>query len=147
MEPEPATPNPEYNSKLREAMGRFVQHVDEAARNALSMMLDDECTLLLVPVCDVDEEQGDFRFTTTQQASDGLVLYVFTHNPARPKNDGAEQVLAMTLSMLVIDLGDLPIVRIIIDYRGEHSVTVHVKDGRYTLSSTQQLEGTDFFLN
>ena len=147
MEPILAALERDYNSELRAAMGRFAREMDEASRMELLTMLAQENTRLLVPVCDVDHEKGDFQFTTTREAPGGWVLHIYTHDPARPTGDGAEEVLAVSLPQLMSELADTEIIGFVIEDSEEHSVVVYPHEGGYMLLGMWELDPHGFAQN
>lgn len=147
MEPTHAALHQDYNSELRAAMGRFARDMNEDARMDLLMLLAMESTRLLVPVCDVDHEKGDFHFTTTREAPGGWVLHVFTNDPARPTDDGAEEVIAVSLRQLMSDLADTEIIGFVIEDKEEHSVVVYPHDDGYMLLGMWELDPHGFAQN
>jgi hypothetical protein len=140
MNAAPGTTGPARNEALRTAMRRFTERMDGHSQRELSVLLNDQRTLLLAPVGQVDLEDRSFNFTTARRLPTGWMLRVFTQESAVPTDTGADIILAMPLLTLIREVAHLNVIGITIDNDDAHSVTAAVIDDSYTLYGTRQLE-------
>ena len=140
MNAAPGTTGPARNEALRTAMRCFTERMDGHSQRELSVLLNDQRTLLLAPVGQVDLEDRSFNFTTARRLPTGWMLRVFTQESAVPTDTGADIILAMPLLTLIREVAHLNVIGITIDYDDAHSVTAAVIDDSYALYGTRQLE-------
>ena len=140
MNAAPGTTGPARNEALRTAMRCFTERMDGHSQRELSVLLNDQRTLLLAPVGQVDLEDRSFNFTTARRLPTGWMLRVFTQESAVPADTGADIILAMPLLTLIREVAHLNVIGISIDNDDAHSVTAAVIDDSYALYGTRQLE-------
>ena len=140
MKPQLPSDHPDLNKELRAIMGRFAGE-PEAYRMDLAYAMADDDLFLLAPVCDVEEEKGDFSFTTVTEVEAGRILNVFTNATEVPPemNGPGREVFGFPFTLFVWEAKALGFIAMVIDPDAPHSVTIHYEGEGFHVYSTQKL--------